>query len=72
MSDLRPAPHLCSNGEFEVPLIPDCDSFRINGVVVARQLGFRDATAMTRTLADDEKLFVDSPQVTGHTNSCAR
>ena len=55
-----------------MPLIPDCDSFRINGVVVARQLGFRDATAMTRTLADDEKLFVDSPQVTGHTNSCAR
>lgn len=54
------APQLFSNGEFELPVIPDGDSFRVNGGVVARQLGFRKANEMVRTLADDEKLLVEA------------
>ncbi|AWG51631.1 BRO-N domain-containing protein [Mycobacteroides abscessus] len=55
------APQLFSNGEFELPVLPDGDSFKINGTVVARQLGHRDASDMVRALDDDEKvLIVDS------------
>ena len=46
------------NGEFELPVIPDGDSFRVNGNVVASQLGFRKASEMVRTLADDEKELI--------------
>lgn len=52
-------PQLFTNGEFELPVIPDGDSFRINGAVVARQLEFRHAADMVRLLADDEKLLVE-------------
>lgn len=54
------SPQLFTNGEFELPFIPDGDSFRINGTVVARQLGFERAKEMVRTLADDEKMLVEA------------
>lgn len=56
------APQLFSNGEFELPVIPAGDSFRVNGMIVARQLGFVDASNMVRTLADDEKIRVENPR----------
>ncbi|ORA62166.1 Bro-N domain-containing protein [Mycobacteroides franklinii] len=51
-------PQLFTNGEFELPVIPEGDSFRINGMVVARQLGFRKASDMVRYLDADEKVLV--------------
>ena len=54
------APQLFNNGEFELPVIPDGDSFRVNGNVIARQLGFAKASNMVRTLADDEKVLVET------------
>lgn len=59
-------PQLFTNGEFELPVIPDGESFRVNGNVIARQLGHRKASEMVRTLADDEKILVTddaNPQV---------
>lgn len=53
-------PQLFTNGEFELPVIPDGDSFRVNGAVVARQLGFDRAKEMVRTLSDDEKMLVEA------------
>lgn len=53
-------PQLFTNGEFELPVIPDGDSFRINGNVIARQLGHRKASEMVQTLADDEKVLVEA------------
>jgi len=52
------APQLFSNGEFELPMIPQGDSFRVNATVVARQLGFRKAVEMVRTLDKDEKVLI--------------
>lgn len=60
------APQLFTNGEFELPVLPDGDSFRVNGMVVARQLGFRYAADMVRTLADDEKVFIEKPSSPQH------
>lgn len=60
------APQLFSNGEFELPVIPDGDSFRVNGMVVARQLGYRKAAEMVRSLDKDEKVLITAdgnPQV---------
>ncbi|MFV8049886.1 Bro-N domain-containing protein [Mycobacterium sp. 48b] len=54
MSNLQ----LFSNGEFELPFIPDGDGFRVHGGIVARQLAFKDASNMVRTLDDDEKVLV--------------
>ncbi|MGU3650609.1 BRO-N domain-containing protein [Mycolicibacterium sp. A43C] len=51
-------PQLFSNGEFELPVIPDGDSFRVNATVVARQLGFGESKNMVKPLADDEKVLV--------------
>ncbi|PVA95384.1 hypothetical protein DDK01_05995 [Mycobacteroides abscessus] len=62
------APQLFTNGEFELPVLPDGDSFRVNGMVVARQLGFRYAADMVRTLADDEKVFIEKPSSPQHAN----
>lgn len=54
------APQLFNNGEFELPVIPDGDSFRVNATIVARQLGFAEAKDMVRSLADDEKMLVST------------
>lgn len=51
-------PQSFSNAEFELPMIPDGDSFRVHADVVAPQLAFRDASEMVLTLDDDEKLLV--------------
>lgn len=51
-------PQLFNNGEFELPLLPDGDSFKVNATVVARQLGFGEAKNMVAALADDEKVLV--------------
>lgn len=51
-------PQLFNNGEFELPLIPDGDSFRVNATVIARQLGFGESKNMVSSLADDEKMLV--------------
>lgn len=53
------APHLFRSGDFELPLIPDGDSFRVNGAVVARQLGFTSAKDMMRSVPDDGKLLLN-------------
>lgn len=52
------APQLFSNGEFELPMIPQGDSFRVNATVVARQLGYGEAKNMVALLDADEKAQV--------------
>jgi prophage antirepressor-like protein len=58
---------LFRNGEFELPIIPDGDSFRVYGGIVAEQLRHRKAVEMVRSLDDDEKIIVkaddSNPQV---------
>lgn len=53
------APQLFSNGEFELPLIPDGESFQVNATVIARQLGYGESKNMISALADDEKMLVN-------------
>ncbi|MFT4088254.1 MAG: hypothetical protein QM658_14110 [Gordonia sp. (in: high G+C Gram-positive bacteria)] len=67
------APQLFKTDEFELPIIPTDDGFRVHGMTVARQLGFRDAYQMVRPLDADEKVLVKSDanaQVEPHTNLC--
>lgn len=52
------APQLFSNGEFELPIIPQGDSFRVIGAVVARQLAFKDSFDLIKNLEADEKVLV--------------
>jgi prophage antirepressor-like protein len=52
------APHLFRTDEFELPMIPHADSFRVNATVVARQLGFGEAKNMIKPLDEDEKVLV--------------
>lgn len=49
------SPHLFRSGDFELPLIPDGDSFRVHAGIVARHLGVRDAANLVRHLDQDEK-----------------
>ncbi|MEC4616192.1 BRO-N domain-containing protein [Tsukamurella tyrosinosolvens] len=51
-------PQLFRNGEFELPIIKDGDSFRVNATVISRQLGFGESKNMIAALADDEKALV--------------
>lgn len=44
-----------SNGEFELHVIPDGDTFKVAGPTLAKALAFRDAYAMIRNLPHDEK-----------------
>lgn len=44
-----------SNGEFQLNVIPDGDTFKVAGPTLAKALAFRDASAMVRNLPDDEK-----------------
>lgn len=48
-------PVVFGNDEFELHLIQRDDTFETVAPGVARHLGFRDATAMLRTVPDDEK-----------------
>lgn len=44
-----------ANGEFDIELIPDGDSFIVRAPGVARGLAFKDAHTMLRSLPEDEK-----------------
>lgn len=44
-----------SNGEFQLHVIPDGETFKVSGPTLAKALAFRDASAMVRNLPDDEK-----------------
>lgn len=62
------ANRLFSNGEFELPMIPYGDSFIVHGMVVAKQLGFRNAADMVRALDDDERMLIETPSSPQHAN----
>lgn len=49
-----------ANGEFDIELIPDGDSFIVRAPGLAKGLGFRDAHAMVRTIPEGEKGYTNS------------
>lgn len=51
MSDIQ----LFDNGEFEIRVIPDGDSFKVEAPGLARALGSRDARTLLRSLPEEEK-----------------
>ncbi len=68
-------PQLFKSGDFELPILPTSDGFHVHGMTVARQLGFRNAADMVRTLDGDEKVLVKddtNQQVSPHANLRAR
>lgn len=53
MSDITPF----SNGEFNIDMIPEGDTFKVTAPGLARALGFRDAPTMMRSVPDSEKWY---------------
>jgi anti-repressor protein len=49
------APAIFNNGEFQLHVTPDGDSFHVGAPGLARALGFHEARDLVRALPDDEK-----------------
>ncbi|MFI7114031.1 phage antirepressor KilAC domain-containing protein [Nonomuraea sp. NPDC050227] len=57
---------LFDNGEFELRIVPDGDSFKVQAPGLARSLGFNEARDMLRTVPEDEKGSEIAPTLGGN------